>query len=68
MTQDHKLELDDQNRSWIFQLTEAAERNDRLTSTAKSIVAQKPDVDYSDLNANRINAAGNIRIVVTEIK
>ena len=68
MTQDEKLELDNENRSWIFKPTEEAERNDRLTSTAKSIVAQKPDVDYHDLRANRITGRGGQRIAVIKIK
>jgi len=69
MTQDEKLKLDNENRSWIFKPTEEAERNDRLTSTAKSIVAQKPDVDYDDLQANKMKPwSGEIRVVVVEIK
>lgn len=68
MTQDEKLELDELNRSWTFKPTEHAERNDRLTSTAKSIVSQKDDVNYKDLRASKIRLGSERRIVVAEIK
>lgn len=68
MTQEEKLELDELNRSWVFKPTEHADRNDRLTSTAKSIVSQKDDVDFHDLRANKIWLGSETRIVVAEVR
>jgi len=69
MTQKEKLELDELNRSWMLKPTELANRYDRLTSTAKSMVSQKEeDVDFHDLRANKIRLGSETRIVVAEIR